>query len=599
MTQAALNHGLTKTAIPVKSTLLTLITRCNSVKSFKQIHAQLLISGFIQDSSIQSQIIGFFVNSDDLVYAHETLNQIHHGPHSFLFNSLIAAYAGSKMPEAAILVYRRMVGGGFTPDMYTFPAILKSCAKGRRIGECGQVHGMAAKMGIGCDLYVQNALVHVYSVCGDSDGACKMFDEMVERDVVSWTGLISGYVRRGLFGEVMGLFRKMDVEPNVATLVSVIVACGRLGDLEMGRVMHGLVFKREFGMGLVVGNALLDMYVKCECLDEAKWVFDELPMRDIVSWTSMISGLVQCKHPKAAVDVFRDMQTSGVEPDKVTLASVLSACASLGALDCGRWVHEYIDRKSVEWDAHIGTALVDMYAKCGCIEMALRIFYHMNHKNIYSWNALLGGLAIHGHGKAALDHFNRMVSDGTQPNEVTFLAILSACCHSGLVDDGRQWFKEMTRVYNLTPRIEHYGCMVDLLGRAGLLDEAHDLIKSMPMQADVLILGSMLSACKAHGDVRLSQQMLGYLHELESHDSGVYVLLSNTYAINDRWEEVVRVRSLMKDKGIRKSPGSSVIEVNGHTHEFLVGDYCNHPQQEEIYLMLDMLMRLVNLEGHA
>ncbi|KAL5998123.1 hypothetical protein ACLOJK_009058 [Asimina triloba] len=362
MIHAALHHAITSTAFHSKSTCLSLISRCNDVATFKQIHAQLLVSGsgFIQDSLIQSKIIRLLANCRDLVYAHAVVHQIHHGPRSFPFNSLIAAYAAGETPEAAILVYRRMVGGGFSPDKYTFPPLLKSCARDRRIGECEQFHGLAFKMGIGCDLYVQNALVHAYGGCSDWDGAWKAFDEMPMRDVVSWTGLISGYVRGGLFFEALKLFPKMDVKPNAATVVSVIVACGRLGDLEHGRGLHGFVLKREFGTGLVVGNALLDMYAKCQCLDEARQVLDELPERDVVSWTSIISGLVQCKRPKAAVEVFRDMQVSGVEPDKVTLASVLSACAGLGALDCGRWIHEYIDRRNVEQDTHIGTALVDM-----------------------------------------------------------------------------------------------------------------------------------------------------------------------------------------------------------------------------------------------
>lgn len=366
----------------------------------------------------------------------------------------------------------------------------------------------------------------------------------------------------------------------------------------MGEGIHGVVCKQEFELNSVVGNALMDMYVKCECLEAAKRVFDEIPQRDIMSWTSMISGLVRCKRPKEALELFRIMQVSGVEPDKVVLATVLSACASLGALDYGRWVHEYIERRGIESDAHIGTAMVDMYAKCGCLDTALQTFHGMHNKNVYSWNALLGGLAMHGRGEEALDHFTQMVKAGMRPNEVTFLAVFSACCHSGLVEEGRRYFDDMTGVYNLAPKIEHYGCMVDLLGRAGLLREALDLVRAMPMQPDVLIWGAMLSACKAHGDVKLSRQILGNLLELRSHDSGVYVLLSNIFATNDRWEDATRLRRLMKAKGIRKAPGSSVVEVNGQTHEFLAGD-SDHSQHGEIYVVLDILMKAVHLEGYA
>eukprot|EP00268_Persea_americana_P004926 TRINITY_DN11622_c0_g2_i4.p1 TRINITY_DN11622_c0_g2~~TRINITY_DN11622_c0_g2_i4.p1 ORF type:complete len:608 (+),score=101.42 TRINITY_DN11622_c0_g2_i4:232-2055(+) len=592
---------ITKTIFSPKAPLMCLLDRCHYIKSFKEIHALLVTCGIFQDRFVQTKVIDFFGRSGNFQYAYDLLYQIQlQCPFTcFPFNSLIAAYAGSsKMPHLAILVFKRLLADGFAPDMYTFPVVLKSCAKFIGVGEGKQVHGVVVKMGFLCDLYVQNALVHVYSVCSECEDASKLFNEMPVRDVVSWTGLISGCVRGGSFCEAVNWFLKMDVEPNAATLVSVLVACGRLGDWKMGKGMHGMICKREFELDLVVGNALIDMYVKCQCLDDAKHVFDQIPRRDVMAWTSMISGLVQCKRPKEALELFHIMQASGVEPDKVVLATVLSACASLGALDYGRWIHEYIKRWGIESDTHIGTAMVDMYAKCGCLDTALQTFHGMHNKNIYSWNALLGGLAMHGHGKEALNHFTQMVKIGIRPNEVTFLAILSACCHSGLVEEGHRYFDHMTRVYNLAPKIEHYGCMVDLLGRAGLLDEAQDLIRAMPMEPDVLIWGAMLSACKAHGDVKLSQQILRNLLELQSHDSGVYVLLSNIYATNDRWEDATRLRSLMKVKGIRKAPGSSVVEVNGQTHEFLAGD-SDHSQLGEIHLMLNTLMKPANLERYA
>ncbi|KAF9594292.1 hypothetical protein IFM89_028949 [Coptis chinensis] len=480
--------------------------------------------------------------------------------------------------------------------MYTFPVVLKACSKVLKIGEGRQFHGVVVKVGLVFDLYVSNALVHFYSCCGDCDYSRNLFDEMPVRDVVSWTSLISGFVRAGLFREAVMVFSKMEVEPNVGTLVSVLVGCGRIGDYGLGRAVHGLIFKREFEVRLMLGNALMDMYVKCTRLDEAKQVFCELQERDIISWTCIISGLVQCKHPKEALEFFHDMQVSGVEPDKVTLSSVFSACASLGAIDYGRWVHEYVDRHGIEWDAHIGTSMVDMYAKCGSVEMALCTFHRMHHRNVFTWNALLGGLAMHGHGKEALGHFKQMLNGGVRPNEVTFLAILTACCHNGLVDEGSQQFNQMIQVYNLIPGIEHYGCMIDLLCRAGFLDEAQKLVKFMPMQPDVFILGALLSACKACGDVETSRNILSHLLQLDSDDSGVYVLLSNIFVSNNRWEDAAMVRRVMKAKGIKKFPGSSVIEIDGKTHEFMVGN-SNNPQQEDVHLLLNSLAKQVYLDG--
>ncbi|KDP22343.1 hypothetical protein JCGZ_26174 [Jatropha curcas] len=441
------------------------------------------------------------------------------------------------------------------------------------IGEGMQIHGIVIKMGLVCDLYVQNSLVHLYGVCDDCRSAGKVFDEMPVRDVVSWTSIIAGYARAGLFDEAVTMFLSMNVEPNTATFVSLLVGCGRSGNLRMGRRIHGLIFKRASKVSLEASNALMDMYVKCECLSEAKQIFHELPKKDIVSWTSIISGLVQCQRPKESLVLFRKMHSSGIEPDGVILTSVLSACANVGDLDYGRWVHEYIDRRAIKRDIHIGTAMVDMYAKCGCIERALQTFNEMPCKNIFTWNALLNGLAMHGRGYAALKFFEEMVGEGSTPNEVTFLAILTACCHSGLVDKGRKYFNQMiSQQYNLSPRLEHYGCMTDLLCRAGLLDEALMLVRTMPMAPDVLILGALLSACKDKGILKLPQDILDHLIELGTVDSGLYVLLSNIYASKQRWTDVTRIRRLMLEKGIKKFPGWSVIEVDRQTYEFVVGD---------------------------
>nr|KYP74927.1 Pentatricopeptide repeat-containing protein At4g38010 family [Cajanus cajan] len=446
---------------------------------------------------------------------------------------MISGYASGQLPWVAILIFRWAVRNGFVPDVYTVPAVLKSCAKFSGIGEVRQFHSVAVKTGLWCDIYVQNTLVHVYSICGHTVGAGKVFDDMLVRDVVSWTGLISGYVKAGLFNDAIAL-----------------------------------------------------------------QMFDEIPEKDIISWTSMIGGLVQWQCPRESLDLFSQMQDSGFEPDGVILTSVLSACASLGLLDYGRWVHEYIDRCHIKWDVHIGTALVDMYAKCGCIEMAQRIFNGMHSKNIRTWNAYIGGLAINGYGKEALKQFEDLIDSGTRPNEVTFLAVFTACCHSGLVDEGRKYFNKMTSPhFNLSPWLEHYGCMVDLLCRAGLVGEAVELIKTMPMPPDVQILGALLSACNTYGNVGFTHEMLKSLKNFEFQDSGIYVLLSNLYATDKKWAEVRSVRRLMKQKGISKAPGSSLIRVDGKSHEFFVGDN-SHPQSEDIYVLLNILANQIYLEGH-
>ncbi|KFK30407.1 hypothetical protein AALP_AA7G257000 [Arabis alpina] len=370
-----------------------------------------------------------------------------------------------------MLVYRKFIKNGFLSDLYTFPPIFKACGKFSGIKEGKQIHGVVTKMGFCDDIYVRNSLVHFYGLCGDCKSACKVFDEMPVRDGVSWTG----------------------------TYVCVLVASGRVGCLSLGKGIHGLMMKKAYLISLEIGNALIDM-------------------------------------SNEAIELFSLMQTSSsIKPDGHILTSVLSACANLGDVDYGRWVHEYVVSAGIKWDTHIGTAVVDMYAKCGYIETALEIFNGIRSKNVCTWNALLNGLAIHGHGHESLIRFEEMVKLGFKPNEVTFTAVLNACCHTGLVDEGRRYFHKMkTREYNLSPKIEHYGCLIDLLCRSGLLDEALEIVKTMPFKPDVRICGAILSAY-----------------------CGVYVLLSNIFASNRRWDDVAKIRRLMKVKGISKVQGTS------------------------------------------
>ncbi|XP_058758293.1 pentatricopeptide repeat-containing protein At4g38010-like [Vicia villosa] len=582
----------------LKWVLLDLIERCNDLRSFKQIHAQLLTSTLVTNDLVVPKVANFFgKHVTDIHYPCNFLKQFDWSLSSFPCNLIISGYGSGRLPWAAILVYRWCFRNGFVPDVYTVPAILKSCAKFSGIAEVRQFHTLAVKSGLWCDLFVQNSLVHVYSICGDNVDAGKVFDVMLVRDVVSWTGLISGYVKAGLFNDAVELFLRMDVVPNVATFVSIFGACGKLGWLKLGKRVHGLVCKYPHGKELVVRNTVIDMYMKCESVSDAKQLFDEILEKDIVSWTIMLSGLVQCQCPQESLDLFGEMRDSGFEPDGVILTSVLSACASLGLLDYGKWVHEYIDSRHIKWDVYLGTSLVDMYAKCGCIEMAQYVFNLLPSKNIRTWNAYIGGLAINGHGKEALKQFAYLVESGTRPNEVTFLAVFTACCHSGLVDEGRSYFNQMiSPPYNISPLLEHYGCMVDLLCRAELMGEAMELIKKMPMPPDVQILGALLSASNTYGNVKLTPTMLKSLPKFKCQESGVYVLLSNLYATDKKWAEVRNIRRMMKEKGISKAPGSSLIRVDGKSHKFLVGDN-SHPQSKDIHILLNNLANQTYLEG--
>ncbi|XP_078433658.1 pentatricopeptide repeat-containing protein At4g38010-like [Wolffia australiana] len=575
----------------VKSKFLKFLRRSRSAKELKQIHAKLLISGLLIDRLIIAELIqSILVSTHQEKYACQVLKQVPHRFRSpFLLNLLVSAPGIDRNLGLIFSVYKRAIGCGFFPDRYTFPGLLKNCAKNSAAYEIDLIHGIVIKLAFSGDIFVQNAIIHAYGSTGQPINAKKLFDEMPVRDVVSWTGLISGYVKGGFLQEAVSTFKAMDEVPNEATLVSVLVAFGRLRLVEEGRRIHGLMIKLRWDNLLILGNALLDLYVKSEKFDVARQLFHELPQRDVVSWTSIISGFVQVNQPKEALEMFTVMKSSGVEPDKLTLASLLSACASLGDLETGKCVHEYIDRRVIPWDVHLYTAMVDMYAKCGCIEMALRLFEQMPKRNVKSWNALLCGLAMHGFARRVIEFYDRMNCSGVSPNEVTFVALLSACSHAGLVQEGKFFFSAMTEVYGLAPKIEHYGCIVDLLCRAELIQEAFSLVQTMPMEADALIWCSLLGACRLVDDDQMTEKILAFIEESKPSEGGVCVLLSNLYASACRWRDASKVRQWMAERGIRKEAGSSIIAVNGMVEEFVAGVNCQYLEINEIRRVLTLL----------
>lgn len=349
-------------------------------------------------------------------------------------------------------------------------------------------------------------------------------------------------------------------------------------------------------------NSIINASVKAGLVDIARKLFDEMPERNVISWSCMINGYGRCGEYKEALALFREMQkveVNGVKPNEYTMSSVLLACGRLGALEHGKWVHAYIGKCGMEVDVVLGTSLIDMYAKCGSIERAKWVFDNMGpNKDVMAWSAMISGSAMHGHAEECLELFAKMTDYGVRPNAITFLGVLCACVHGGLVSEGQEYFRRMSEDFGITPLIQHYGCMVDLYGRAGLIKEACVLVKSMPMEPDVLVWGALLSGSRMHGDIETCEIALKKLIELDPTNSGAYVLLSNVYAKRGRWADVRHVRDLMEARGIKKVPGCSLVELAGVLHEFLVGDD-SHPETREIYKMLDEIMKKLKMEGYV
>ncbi|ESR64222.1 hypothetical protein CICLE_v10010823mg [Citrus x clementina] len=611
---------------------LALLSKCTNMQNIKQVHSQIIKTGLHNTQFALSKLIEICAVSPfgDLSYAllvFETIRE----PNQVIWNNIIRGHSLSSSPVVAIKFYVRMILSGFVPNTYTFPFILKSCAKISAISEGKQIHAHVLKLGLESDPFVHTSLINMYAQNGELesarlvfnksslrdavsytalitgyasrgylDDARQLFDEMPVRDVVSWNAMIAGYAQSGRYEEALAIFQKIREEnfvPNESTVVTVLSACAHMGSLELGNWVCSLIEGHGLGSNLHVTNALIDMYSKCGGLVKARDLFESIEKRDVISWNVMIGGYTHTSDYKEALMLFRQMLQSNIEPNDVTFLSVLPACAYLGALDLGKWIHAYIDKNHQKLNnVSLWTSLIDMYAKCGNIKAAEQVFDGMGYKTLASWNAMISGLAMHGKADKALSLFSRMIGEGLQPDDITFVGVLSACNHAGLLDIGRQYFNAMIQDYKISPKLQHYGCMVDLLGRAGLFDEAEALLKTMEMKPDAAIWTSLLGACRVHGRLELGESVAKHLLELEPENPGAYVLLSNMYAGAGRWDDVATIRTRLNDKGMKKVPGCSSIEVGSVVHEFLVGDKV-HPQSKHIYEMLDEIDALLEKSG--
>eukprot|EP01018_Ginkgo_biloba_P029665 Gb_20774 [translate_table: standard] len=596
-------HWLEELPLPLHfntDSYASLLQTCMSIKILNQIHAHMLITGLYHDVYWGTKLVKVYSKYGSLSNARLVLDKIQNR-NVFLWNAIIRGYASNGFCEATLALYCQMQQEGIQPDEYTFPFVLKACAGLSALEEGKKIHHNIVRSGFRVDIFVATALIDMYAKCGSIDDARKVFDKMSTRDVVSWSAMIAGYAHNGRASEALTLFHQMqleDMKPNSVTFACVLPACAQLGAMQQGKLIHDYIIRSGFESDVIVGTALIDMYAKCGSLEIARKLFDKMSERNVVSWSAMIAGYAQNGHANEALKLFDQMQLLGVKPDSVTMVSVLQACAHLGALQQGKWIHDYIIRNHFEADVSVGTALIDMYAKCGSVEVARQCFDKMPKRNVISWSAMISGYGMHGHGDDALTLFSQMQETNTLPDDITFISVLSACGHAGLVDEGWHYFNCMSQYYCITPRAKHYACMVDLLGRAGHLNEAQDFIKRMPLEPDAGVWGALLSACRTHGNIELGKRVAERLFGLEPENAGYYVLLSNIYATAGRWEDVATVRMMMKERGLKKTPGCSFIEFNKRVHAFLVGDR-SHPQSEKIYATLETLNQQMEAAGYV
>ncbi|XP_057856842.2 pentatricopeptide repeat-containing protein At4g14850 [Cryptomeria japonica] len=581
---------------------------CASSKALtrgKQFHANLIKNGYESVASfLNTNLLNMYAKCHDTDLARKVFDKM--AERSVVsWTAMIAGYVQNGDCWECLKLFSRMRRQEqfYKPNEFTFPCVLKACAglgrDGLSLGK--QVHSCIVQIGFDSDVFTGSALLDMYAKCGVRNDALQMFDEMPGRNIVSWNAMITGCVINGCGEEGFKIFQKLrgtDVKPNYVTFCSLLYACVQASSLEQGKQVHGHLVKSGFDSEVTVGNGLVDLYGKLNHVEDARKLFDSMPERNVVSWSTMIAGYVQNGYSGEALSIFSQLHREGSEATEHTSSSVLKACAVLASLEQGKQVHTHIIKMRTVSNVYIGSALVDMYGKSGSIDDACQVFDRMPERNLVSWNAMISACSQHGHAEKAIQLFEQMQCAGYQPNYITLLCVLSACSHAGLVGKGLSYFNAMSTDYGIMPEPEHYACIIDLLGRAGLLDEALEFMKGIPLEPTPSMWGALLGASRVHGNMVLAKQAAERLFELDPGDSGTHVLLSNIYAASGRWDDVAKVRNAMKNIGMKKEPGCSWVGDKNKVHEFHSNDK-THPLTEEIYSLLEKLSGQMKESGYV
>eukprot|EP00253_Pinus_taeda_P001092 PITA_01092 len=585
--------------------LLQACIKTKTLSDGKLIHAHIVKMGLVPDRYLSNTLINMYARCGSIQDACRVFDLMP-ARDAFSWTAMIAGYTKQGFTEEALIMFCQMQRRtDVQPNQFTFASVLQACPNLGALKAIHEViisRGFQSDVFVGSTLVhsyaihgsIQdarhlfnkmpqrntvswNAMIAGCMLNGHVYQAQKLFQEMPERNLISWTAMIAGYAQNGHSVEALELFQQMllaEVRPDLKTFASVLPACANLVALKQGMEIHKEVIKGGFVCDDFVGSALVHMYVNCGSIKRARKVLDKMPLKNMVSWTAMLAGYAQSglvgealklfqampEHNVAswtamiagyaqngygikALKLFRQMQLVGLKPNIKTFVSVLPACASLAALKQGLRIHKDIIRSGFECDVYVASALIDMYSKCGSIEEAHTVFSEMHQPNVVSWNALIAGYAMHGCGDEAVKLFEQMQDSGLKPNHITLVCVLFACCHSGLVSKGKQYFDCMVEYYDITPAMEHYGCMVDLFGRAGNLDGVKDILDKMPLKPDTSLWVSLLGACRIHNNIELGEHVAENLFELDCNDAAPYVLLSSLYAATGRWNDIEKAMS--------------------------------------------------------
>ncbi|KAK7331371.1 hypothetical protein VNO77_25594 [Canavalia gladiata] len=530
----SLHHNL---ALALKS--------CKTISEIRQIHGFMVKTALNNVPFTLSKLIAALIL--DMDYATSIFGYIQN-PNLFMFNTMLRGYSISNFPNKAFPLFNELRNRGLEVDQFSFISMLKACGRVSEIGVGQGIHGIAVRSGNWVFVDVKNAILHFYCVCKRIEDARKLFDEFPEgNDLVSWNTLMGGYLFVSQPCLVFGLFWKMcwiGLGASVATVLNLLSAASDIGNFVVGKSLHGHCIQIGFCSNLSVLTALIDLYAKTGHIYLATKVFDGIAEKDVVLWNCLIGNYARNGQVGEAVALLKQMSLQGMKPNSSTLSGLLSACPVSGSAQVVNHITRFVEEKKLELDAVLGTALVDMYAKCGMLKEAMDIFERMEDKDVKSWTAMISGHGVHGQPINAIRLFRRMEKEGFRPNEVTFLAILTACSHGGLVIEGTEIFKRMVQEYGFSPQVEHYGCLIDLLGRAGMLHEAHKLIKSLPIKGDATAWRTLLSACRVYGDVKLGEDVKDVLKSIYTEHPTDSLLISSTYAVAGRIPDLIRTQEM-------------------------------------------------------
>ncbi|XP_015873684.3 pentatricopeptide repeat-containing protein At5g27110 [Ziziphus jujuba] len=557
----------------------------------RMIHAHLIKTSFLSDVVVASSLVGMYAKCNVFECAIRLFDEIPERDVA-CWNTVISCYYQDGQAEKAVELFEKMRSSGFEPNSVTLTVVISSCARLLDLEKGKKIHEELTEKGIVFDGFIGSSLVDMYGKCGCLEMAKEIFQKIPKKNVIAWNSMIAAYSLKGDSKSCIELLRRMideGTKPTLTTLSSMLMASSRSVQLQHGKFIHGYIVRNSLEVDIYIISALIDLYFKCGSVLAAENIFKKMPHINVVSWNVMISGYVTVGNYFGALGIYDNMKEGGVRPDAITFTSILPACSQLAALEKGKEIHKNIIESELESNELVMGALLDMYAKCGAVDEALDIFNRLPGRDIVSWTSMIAAYGSHGQALEALKLFHGMQQSQAKPDGVTFLAVLSACSHAGLVDEGCYFFDQMMTEYGIKPSIEHYSCMLDLLGRAGRLGEAYEILhRTTEIRDDVGLWSTLFSACQLHRDFDLGVKIARFLIDKDPDDPSTYITLSNIYASVKNWDEMRKVRSKMKELGLRKNPGCSWIETDKRIQPFFVED-TSHPQMEMVYECLTIL----------